>query len=249
MSHLVIVGGTKGIGKAFADLAKQSYANLTVISRSPPATQPDPRHRHLVADASVPSEFEACLRRAVSDAGKITGLVMFQQYRGKDEPWDRKLSCILGATRTALELGPELFSEHRDKAVVLLTSNATRFACDEQDAGYHAAKTGLLGLCRYYAVKLGPLGIRVNCVSPGTVLKEESRQFILENHDLHERLCSVNALRRLADASEVAAVIRFLISEDASFVTGQEIVVDGGAGVRSQESLARASYFASRSVT
>jgi NAD(P)-dependent dehydrogenase (short-subunit alcohol dehydrogenase family) len=121
----------------------------------------------------------------------------------------------------------------------MISSIASRSVADEQDEGYHAAKSGLLGLCRYYAHRLGPREIRVNCVSLGTILKENSKKFFLEQKELHELYCRITPLRRMGTAKEVAEVVGFLLSEKASFITGQEIVVDGGVGLQWQESLAR----------
>ena len=240
MSHLVIIGGTKGLGKAFLATAREEYAQVSVLSRTvPPETRAAGNTHFISADVTHPTSLRSGVEKAVLRGGKITHVVCFQQYRGSEKRWEGKLECTLTATRDTLELCSGHFADEGDKAVVLLTSIASRMVADEQDEGYHAAKTGLLGLARYYACKFGPMGVRINCVSPGTVLKASSKHHFLENPELHEWFKQIIPLRRMGTENEVASVIRFLLSDAASFITGQELIVDGGAGLRSQESLAR----------
>jgi NAD(P)-dependent dehydrogenase (short-subunit alcohol dehydrogenase family) len=94
-------------------------------------------------------------------------------------------------------------------------------------------------LVRYYACSLGARGIRVNCVSPGVILKREAEAFYRLNKKLVALYERVAPLRRFGTAADVAAVVRFLCSEDAAFITGQEVVVDGGISLIWQASLAR----------
>lgn len=94
-------------------------------------------------------------------------------------------------------------------------------------------------MVRYYAVTLGPRRIRVNSVSPGTVLKDESKDFYLKNEQLYNLYKGIIPLGRMGTAEEVANVVAFLCSSKASFITGQNIVVDGGLSLIWQETLAR----------
>lgn len=240
MSHLIIIGGTKGLGKAFLETIRGAYAQVSVLARTVPVGAKAIGNVYFIsADITKPASLKVAVEEAVARNGKITHLVFFQQYRGTEKRWEGKLECTLTATRDTLELCREHFTDEGDKAVVLLSSIASQMVADEQDEGYHAAKTGLLGLARYYACKFGPLGVRVNCVSPGTVLKAASKHHFLENPELHDWFQQIIPLRRMGTENEVASVIRFLLSDAASFITGQELIVDGGAGLRSQESLAR----------
>ena len=93
-------------------------------------------------------------------------------------------------------------------------------------------------MARYYAVSLGPKGIRVNSISPGTILKGKSTNFFLNDQQLHDAYRNIIPLGRMGTASEVSEVIAFLLSPKASFLTGQDIIVDGGVSVQYQEFLA-----------
>jgi NAD(P)-dependent dehydrogenase (short-subunit alcohol dehydrogenase family) len=100
---------------------------------------------------------------------------------------------------------------------------------------YAAAKSGLVGLTRSLALDCGPLGVRVNVVCPGftrTRLVQESIDLSDEPEVAEERMVSGVALGRIAEPHEVASVIRFLASDEASYVTGASLLVDGGLTAR-----------------
>lgn len=90
---------------------------------------------------------------------------------------------------------------------------------------YSAAKSGILGLTKSQALELGKYGIRVNCVSPGTVFQ---RKF---DREIPVTVSSRNALGRCGYTDEVAALISFLVSDEAKFITGQNITIDGGRSI------------------
>jgi NAD(P)-dependent dehydrogenase (short-subunit alcohol dehydrogenase family) len=94
-------------------------------------------------------------------------------------------------------------------------------------------------LVRYFAVMLASKGIRVNCVSPCTFVKQENQAFYSQNEKLRNLFKLVIPLGRMGNAVDSANVIAFLCSPQSSFVTGQKITVDGGVSLLSQESLAR----------
>jgi NAD(P)-dependent dehydrogenase (short-subunit alcohol dehydrogenase family) len=120
----------------------------------------------------------------------------------------------------------------------MVGSMAGRFIVGEQPVGYHVAKASINQLVRYYAVALGPKGIRVNGVSPGTIARDSQGPSSAQE-ELGQLSKRIIPLGRMGTALDVAQAVEFLCSPEASFITGQEIVVDGGLSLRSQEAVAR----------
>jgi NAD(P)-dependent dehydrogenase (short-subunit alcohol dehydrogenase family) len=95
---------------------------------------------------------------------------------------------------------------------------------------YAVSKTALIGLARSLAVEWGPAGIRVNCLAPG-IVKTEFARALWDNPSIADPAVARTALRRLADADDVAGPAVFLASRAGAFVTGQTLVIDGGVTI------------------
>jgi NAD(P)-dependent dehydrogenase (short-subunit alcohol dehydrogenase family) len=111
-----------------------------------------------------------------------------------------------------------------------------------ESPSYHAAKAGVVAITRYLAAVAGPWGIRVNCIEPGFIVKDEHQsQFNADdNRDYRSLAVACHPLRRTGYSDEVAEAILFLASDAARFITGQSIVVDGGLTLQEPFSLASA---------
>ena len=102
-------------------------------------------------------------------------------------------------------------------------------------AAYDMAKGGVDALTRYIAVEYGPVGIRANAIAPGAIRTELMQQVLDDADDseaLEQDFALLHPLDRLGEATEIAEVAVFLLSDSASFVSGQSIAVDGGATAR-----------------
>jgi NAD(P)-dependent dehydrogenase (short-subunit alcohol dehydrogenase family) len=238
--HTLIVGGTRGLGSVAARLFAARDRQVSVIGRR--AVAPDAFAAAVqcwTADLTDDAVLSATLQDIVSRRGPISYVAFCQRYRGEGDPWAGELATALGATRAVVEALQENGWAEGDKAMVMVSSVFGEWIGDGQPAGYHVAKAGLLQLMRYYAVNLGPEGIRANAVTPFTFLKPESQQFYLDNAALLELYRETVPLGRLASAEDVARTMAFLCSPEAAFVTGQNLHVDGGLSAVWPESLAR----------
>jgi NAD(P)-dependent dehydrogenase (short-subunit alcohol dehydrogenase family) len=240
--HTLIIGGTRGIGRTVVKTMVGEGHIVSVIGRRPPAEQDRclPNVRHWIVDLLDRGYLLEALCEIVDQRGKLSNLVFLQRYRGEGDNWTGEIETSLTTTKDIIEQLADEFDDSSGKSVVIVSSVAGHFIAGEQPVSYHIAKAGLNQIVRFYAVALGPKGIRVNCVSCGTVLKEESKDFYLQkNRRLYELYKSITPLSRMGTSEEIAHVISFLCSSKASFITGQNIVVDGGLSLQWHESLAR----------
>lgn len=239
--HSLIIGGTKGIGWALAlRLATKGEAVSVVGRHLPPPSESLPAGIETTSlDLQDPEIAEARVKETIAARGRISRLVFLQRFRGQGDAWAGEIETSLTATRRMIDFLSDQFAPEHPGAIVLVSSNANRFVAKGQSVAYHVAKAGILQLARYYAVALGSRNIRVNVVSPCTILKPESQDFYLNNAPLMETYKCITPLGRMGTADEVAGVIEFLCSSGASFITGQEIVVDGGLSLLLHDALAK----------
>lgn len=241
--HVLIFGGTKGLGRATARLFAGAGELVSVIGRNPPAGKPNNKEaadiQYFKFDLGQPEQINGTLEKIFADRSLPDNLVFCQRYRGKEDDWAGEWAVSLTATKKAIDFWVGKLPEKRDGAIVITSSLAGEFIVPEQPLSYHLAKAALNQLIRYYAVTLGAKGVRVNGVSPGLLVKEESRDFFSQNKPLSELYRQITPLGRLITAEEIAAVIFFLCSPDASAITGQNLVVDGGLCLRGQAALAK----------
>ena len=239
--HTLVIGGTRGMGRSLVKTLAAEGHRLSVIGRRAPSEcgVPVPQAQHWLLDVANGPSLKSALGEIINRNGNIHSLIFFQRYRGDEEDWQGEFQTSLTATMNAIDYLSDEFEPGGNSSIVVVGSVANHFVADEQPLSYHVAKGGLAQLVRYYAVCLGSKGIRVNSVSPSSVIKDESKKFYRQNPDLQDLYKSITPLGRMATAEDVANVVSFLCSEKASFITGQDIVVDGGVSLQWHETLAR----------
>lgn len=233
MRHTLIIGGTRGSGKAFARLAIQSGEHVSAIGRRNISGSElgDPEIIPYRLDITDTNALRRLLPKICEERGMWTSLVFFQKFRGKGDNWLGEWQVSLNATKQIVDICVELIQESQPqqaRAIVVIGSVAGSTIIADQPVGYHAAKAALEHMVRYWAVNLGPLGIRVNMISPHAVLKEESVDFYLNYTKLMDLYKRIIPLGRMGTSTEIAKTVRFLCSDDASYITGQNLLVDGG---------------------
>jgi NAD(P)-dependent dehydrogenase (short-subunit alcohol dehydrogenase family) len=237
LGHVVVVGGSKGLGKAIAERFVESGHIVTVVSRNRPTG--DSRVNHVSADLETMTSSDAVVEEAVRLGGKIRYLIFCQRYRGSGDPWQGEIQVSLTATRLMINGFAEHFCEDGDRAIGVVSSVYAEFVGGSQPESYHVAKAGLNQLVKYNAWVMGRKGIRINAIMPLTYLKAESRDYYLANEALMNLYQDFVPMGRIGNADDSANLLEFLCSEKASFINGQAIFVDGGVSVVWPEELAR----------
>jgi NAD(P)-dependent dehydrogenase (short-subunit alcohol dehydrogenase family) len=240
MDHVVIVGGTRGLGRIVTERFGRSGASVTVVSRS--AIQGSAEQdsvRHIAADLESPSSAADIVAQALAGSGPIRYLLFCQRYRGTGDAWQGEIRVSLTATKEIIEAFADHFCPDGDRAIGVVSSVYADFVGGSQPVSYHVAKAGLNQLVRYYAWAMGRKGVRINAIMPLTYIKEESKAFYLANEPLRDVYKRFVPLGRLGEAEDSADILEFLCSRKASFINGQCIFVDGGVSVVWPEALAR----------
>jgi NAD(P)-dependent dehydrogenase (short-subunit alcohol dehydrogenase family) len=234
MKNTVIVGGSKGLGLAISRFFLSLGDNIFVLSRNEPEGGDLARVHHIPVDLSEADQVLNSIESLKSYGIPYHNIIFAQRYRGEAPSWNSEIETILTATKLIIEgLSPTIAE---GGAIVMVTSIADKYVARDQPVSYHAAKAALAHMARYYAVQMGVLKIRCNCVSPSVFVKDRTIEFhsTVEQKELHQRNIP---LGRAGTAEEVCAVIGFLCSDGASYVTGQNVTVDGGLTAQSHFSL------------
>lgn len=235
-----ITGASRGIGHATAKYFVDHGWRAITCSRDavPPQCGRDDRHSHITADLAKPDHLDMAIDRLYEllDGGHLHALVNNAGFSPKGSD-GKRLGCLDGDFAHWQEVfainffSPVFFSralaerlEKGEGAIVNVTSIAGHRVHPFAGSAYSTSKAALWGLTRELAADLAHLGIRVNAVCPGeintAILSPGTEQLV-------ERI----PLRRLGSPREVADVIYYLCSPDASYITGAEIPVNGGQDV------------------
>jgi NAD(P)-dependent dehydrogenase (short-subunit alcohol dehydrogenase family) len=226
----LITGVSSGIGAACARRFAAEGATIVGLDVS----EPDDA---VTAFASADVRDEQAVVSAVAElreaAGRIDILVNAAGVSGfgpvhmlGEDEWDRVLDINLKGTYLVSKHVLPAMLEQRSGAIVHLASMEGLQAM-EGLAAYNASKGGVVMLTKQMAMDYGRMGIRVNCLCPGFI-DTPMTAGVRASEELAERIAEAHALGRFGAADEVAACAAFLASDDASFVTGHALLVDGG---------------------
>jgi len=234
-----ITGASRGIGRACALALSQAGARVVLAARNREKLEEVAseilsagREAYIVdIDLASPESIKAAFAKAQSEFGATEVLVNNAgitkdglAVRMKAEDWH----CVINTNLTGAFLFKQQVLQPMMKARWGRIINITSVVGEMGNAGqanYSASKAGLIGLTKSLAQEMGGRGITVNAVAPGFVQTDMTGVL---SDDMKEKLLTNIPLRRMGDPKDVAAAVRFLASEEAGYVTGHVLDVNGG---------------------
>lgn len=233
---VLVTGAAGGIGAAVARAAIAAGARVLGVDRDL-GTLPEilPEDDLFVIDVGEWDAWERIRQEIGSRFGRLDGLVSaaaIMHPRDGDvhdidqEVWRETLQSNLTGALLASRVAVRLMEESGG-SIVHLASTVAHLGSAEPQLAYTASKGGIVALARELAVAHASSGIRVNLVSPGLVSTPLTSHLVSDEQALERRLAHI-PLRRLGEPEEVAEAVVWLLSEASRYVTGAEIIIDGG---------------------
>jgi 3-oxoacyl-[acyl-carrier protein] reductase len=231
----LITGGARGIGAATAARFAQEGAKVAVTDLNFDEAQESVLQ--IRCDVTKRDEVEAAVAQTAEELGGLDVLVTCAGiirdnliHKLSDDDWESVISTHLRGTYLAAQAAQKHMVEKRAGKMVLISS--TSALGNRGQTNYAAAKAGIQGMTKTLAIELGPFNVNVNCVAPGFVvtrMTQATAERVGLDFDQFQELAKQEIpLRRTGQPEDIASVIAFLCSEDASFVSGQVIYVRGG---------------------
>jgi 3-oxoacyl-[acyl-carrier protein] reductase len=230
----LVTGGGRGIGKATAARFASEGAKVAVADLAFDDDAPGLRLETNVTDRAA---VESAVARTVEEHGGLDILVTCAGiirdnlvFRMTDDDWDAVIATHLRGTFLATQAAQAHMTQHGGGKMVLISSSSAQG--NRGQLNYSAAKAGIQGMTKTLAIELGRFDINVNCVAPGFVTTAMTRQTAerigVEFEDFQKHAAEQTPLKRIGEPDDIAGVIAFLCSEDASYVSGQVIYIRGG---------------------
>lgn len=242
----VVTGAAQGIGAATARRLAAEGATVVAIdlaedrlTATVEAIRRDGGQAAAIGcDVSSDDQVKAAVERVIADFGKLDVLVNNagltrdnMLFRMTEEDWDTVLTVNLKSVFLVSRAAQKPMVAAKSGKIVNLSSRSA--LGNRGQSNYSAAKAGIRGLTATLAIELGPFNINVNAVAPGYVATPMTAATALRlgsSAEEHQNMAAERTpLRRVAQPEEIASVIAFLASDDASFVSGQTLYVNGGA--------------------
>lgn len=242
----LVTGGTKGIGKAIADKLAANGATVVVTARKP--SEEESAHHFIAADLTDSSNILKLTGKIIEQYGTLDILINnvggttspaggFQMLG--DDDWNRDIELnLLASIRLDRAMVPKMI-EKNSGVVIHISSLNGKIPLYQSNFSYGVMKSALNAYSKTLANEVAKNGVRVNTVSPGMVKTTAMETFLVSyaqtinktvsyaSQQLMDSLGGV-PLNRLAEPEEIANMVAFLVSDGASYITGANMLVDGG---------------------
>lgn len=241
----LVTGGAGAIGRSIALALAENGATVAVNDLRDAGTTCDEiqhkggRAKFFPADISSSAAVDAMVSEVEKDLGAIQILInnagvnvgknRVPVHEFPDSEWDRIVSIDLNGTfYCSRAVSGRMVT--RNKGSIVNISSVLGIVPARLQCAFTAAKAGVVNFTRAHALEVGQYGIRVNCIAPGSILTEGTKSIFYsrENKQRADSLISHIPLGKPGETEDVAAAVLFLVSDDAKYVTGHTLVVDGG---------------------
>jgi len=242
----VVTGAARGIGAGTAKRFADEGASVAVLDLDEQAAAASAealgaaKALGIACDVSDAASVDSAVSRVVDELGRVDILVNNAGvtrdnllFKMSEDDWDTVMNVHLrGSFLMSRAVQKHMVGAKYGKIVSLSSVSALG---NRGQANYAAAKMGLQGFTRTLALELGPFGINVNAVAPGFIVTEmtdaTARRLGVEPEEFRTGAAALNPVRRVGYPEDIAAAVAFLCSDEASYITGQTLYVDGGAKV------------------
>ena len=242
----VVTGAARGIGAGIAKRLAEEGASLAVLDLDQDAAAASAeglgaeRAIGLSCNVSDAASVETSVSAVVEELGKVDVLVNNAGitrdnllFKMTEDDWDLVMNVHLrGSFLMSREVQKHMVKHKYGK---ILNLSSTSALGNRGQANYSAAKAGLQGFTRTLAIELGPFGVNVNAIAPGFIVTdmtdETARRVGFDPEDYRKAAAEATPVRRVGYPEDIAATAAFLCSDEASFITGQTLYVDGGAKI------------------
>ncbi|MDP3063209.1 MAG: SDR family oxidoreductase [Chloroflexota bacterium] len=251
----IVTGGATGIGGATARRLAEEGARVLIADVDMEMARANAQHiskaggeaEAFRADVGVHQDIAAMVRKAVDIWGRLDILVnnAFGLFAGGDgsalevteEGWDKGMAVLVKAHYLAAKYAvPEMRKQGKGSIVNISSVHGLLMA--EKALVYETGKAAVIGLTHQMACDFGPDGIRVNVICPGHMVTERIQALMWDvNPEGRKLFADQYPLRRCGKPEEIASAVAFLCSDEASFITGHSLVVDGGLSIQLQENI------------